>query len=193
MINMNVVFDRVVTWNSLRYAREYNHKLSVNLLREELQEYFDAGPDVDRLDALCDIVYVALGIIWKLDVPDEVLVVNEVKAHNAACGILDSTDEFGPIEFAAALLSRFTTAPDTPSRINDIQMLITLCFAQAGYNGLSSDLFAEALLVVCDSNDSKSIKKTDSHVKANAGDKGAYFVPPEPRLQAIIDRAYHGH
>jgi len=185
---MNVVYDKVINWNSLRYARDYNHELSVDLLKEELQEYFDADTDVDRLDALCDVVYVALGVIWKLDVANEAIVNSESKAHNAVIRMLNNTDSFEPVEISSMVLSRFSNTKVVSSHIHNIQMLITLSFAQANYNGLTSEEFVEALLVVCDSNDSKSIKKTDSHIKANAGDKGAYFVPPEPRLQAIIDK-----
>ena len=66
------------------------------------------------------------------------------------------------------------------------QMMITLGMTQMNAMGLSNLESLEALLVVCDSNDSKSIKKTAAHLKANDGDKGADFVAPEPRLKTIL-------
>ena len=56
--------------------------------------------------------------------------------------------------------------------------------------GLSPDQIAEALHIVCDSNDSKSLPahKVDPAVKANKS-KGDSFVPPEPALKALLERA----
>ena len=44
----------------------------------------------------------------------------------------------------------------------------------------------EALNIVCDANDLKPAKKTASGIKAPL-DKGAAFVSPEPRLQALLE------
>ena len=68
----------------------------------------------------------------------------------------------------------------------------------AGYNGfpagiqdkknrLSTKSVKNYYTVHAEINDSKSIKKTASDVKANDGDKGAYFVAPEPRLTALLE------
>ena len=111
---------RICNWNWHRYNQEYNHKLTFDLLQEEVIELCDAKEDVDRLDALVDIVYIAVGAMWKL--------------------------------------------------------------------GLSHDDIERAILVVCDSNDTKTVKRTLSHIKANIN-KGEGFIPPEPRLREILDEA----
>ena len=115
------MINRICKWNAARYAQEDAPDLLVNLLEEELDEYGVAYVDnveVDQLDALVDIIYIAIGGMWKM--------------------------------------------------------------------GLSAEQIEAAIHIVCDSNDSKSAKKTPSHIKANI-DKGAEFIPPEPRLQEILD------
>ena len=116
---MNFI-NRVVKWNNERYKQEPNGELTADLLFDEIVEYKDAiyGAEVDQLDALVDIIYVAIGGMWKMGL--------------------------------------------TPSQIN------------------------LAIQIVCNSNDTKSVEKTDSNVKANI-DKGIEFVAPEPKLQIILD------
>lgn len=183
-ISLGNIFERVANWNSKRYDRQYDHALSVRLLEEELQEYFDANTLVDQLDAMCDVVYVAMGILWKIDVDNETLDYNAAESHRQTADLL-KTNTFEPVYFAYAVLQQYKHDNDYPVALA-AQMLITLCMTQMSAMGLQALESLEALLVVCDSNDSKSIKKTAAHIKANDGDKGAYFVPPEPKLKAIL-------
>ena len=185
-INLGHAFERVANWNSKRYERKYDHKLSVALLEEELQEYFDANTLVDQLDAMCDVVYVAMGILWKIDVDNETLEYNAMESHRQMADML-KTNTFEPVYFAYAVLQQYKYDNDYPVALA-AQMMITLCMTQMNAMGLSTLDSMEALLVVCDSNDSKSIKKTAAHLKANDGDKGVYFVAPEPRLKAILTK-----
>mgnify|MGYP000241536307 CR=1 FL=1 len=118
---MRDIITRVCEWNEARYEPIENPILTLRLLTEELDEYFQAqceANDVDKADALIDIIYVAIGAMWKM--------------------------------------------------------------------GLTTKQIADAIHVVCDSNDSKTATKTASHIKANI-DKGAGFIAPEPRLQEILD------
>lgn len=110
---------RIIDWNKARYAQEFNHELAYNLLHEELGEFLVASEDVDRLDALIDIVYVAIGAIWKL--------------------------------------------------------------------GLDEQQIRTAIHIVCSSNESKSVAKTASHIKANGTDKGPNYFKPEPFLQEVLN------
>lgn len=190
-INLGHAFERVANWNSKRYDRKYDHKLSVALLEEELQEYFDANTLVDQLDAMCDVVYVAMGILWKIDVDNETLEYNAMESHSHMADLL-KTNTFEPVYFAYAVLQQYKYDNDYPVALA-AQMMITLCMTQMNAMGLSTLDSLEALLVVCDSNDSKSIKKTAAHLKANDGDKGVYFVPPEPRLKAILAKVENRH
>jgi len=63
---MQAIIKRVIHWNSERYDQEFDHRLTRNLLQEEVLEFEEATKDVDRLDALVDTIYVALGAMWKL-------------------------------------------------------------------------------------------------------------------------------
>ena len=63
---MKEIIERVIHWNSARYDQEFDHKLTRNLLTEEVLEFEESTKDVDRLDALVDTIYVALGAMWKL-------------------------------------------------------------------------------------------------------------------------------
>lgn len=190
-MNLGTIFERVSTWNSKRYDRKYDHNLSVDLLKEELQEFFDANTLVDQLDALCDMTYVAIGILWKIDVDNETLEFNAEESHNQVNKLL-TTNTLEPIYLIASVLAQYEHDNEYPTALA-AQMVVTLCMTQMSAMGLDQVESFMALVVVCDSNDSKSIKKTASHIKANDGDKGPYFVAPEPKLLAIIAQAELRH
>jgi len=57
--------NAIVDWNKERNEFELNSNLEVNMLREEVVEYFDAETYIDRVDAVCDIIFVAVGTIAK--------------------------------------------------------------------------------------------------------------------------------
>jgi hypothetical protein len=186
-MNLGLIFNRVANWNSKRYDRVYNHELSVDLLKEELQEWFDANSLVDQLDALCDLTYIAMGILWKIDVEDETLEYNAEESHAQVARLL-TTNTLEPIYLVAAIIAQYENDNEYPTALA-AQMVITLCMTQMSAMGLSPNESLASLIVVCDSNDSKSIKKTEAHIKANDGDKGVYFVPPEPKLLQILAQA----
>lgn len=68
---MKTIIERVIHWNSERYDQEFDHRLTRNLLREETLEFEAAVKEVDRLDALVDTIYVAIGAMWKLGLNDK--------------------------------------------------------------------------------------------------------------------------
>lgn len=190
-MNLGHIFERVATWNSKRYDRKYDHILSVNLLKEELQEWFDANTLVDQLDALCDMTYVAMGILWKIDVDNDTLDYNAEESHIQIAKLL-STNTIAPIYLIASVLAQYEHDNDYPTALA-AQMVITLCMTQMSAMGLNSEECFMSMVIVCDSNDSKSIKKTAAHIKANDGDKGPYFVAPETKLLQIIAKAELRH
>ena len=65
-MTMQNIFKRVANWNKQRYPQIYSSALTFALLEEEYQELTDAHKNVDKLDALCDIIYVSMGALWKL-------------------------------------------------------------------------------------------------------------------------------
>jgi hypothetical protein len=184
MNNLQTVFERVSAWNAARYEQEYSNTLAVSLLREEYTEWLHSVVAVDKLDALCDITYVALGIVWKANVHSSMF---GVAFHNSliTVNMLVDSFELNPAYFIGSLIDALEYEADYPVT-QSVANIIALSLAQALSMGLSEEQFTQALLVVCDSNDSKSVKKVASDIKANAGDKGLGFIPPEPRLLKIL-------
>lgn len=189
-IDVAVIYARVANWNSLRYEQEYDHKLSVALLEEELEEYYEADTSVDQLDALCDLIYVAMGIIWKCKTPVKVMAYNADLAQEFLTGLL-KTNSYDPIFFLSSTLAKFKYDNHPPANVAAI--VVTTCFTQMTGMGFNLSESMNAMMIVCISNDTKSYKKTPAHIKANSGDKGSDYIPPEPRLQAIIDRMVKRH
>lgn len=187
MNDLQTVFARVAAWNAARYEQEYSNTLAVSLLREEYDEWLHSVTAVDKLDALCDITYVALGIVWKANVHPSMFGVAFSNSLTTVNMLVDSF-ELNPAYFIGSLIDVLEYEADYPVAQSTTN-IIALSLAQALSMGLSEEQFIEALLVVCDSNDSKSVKKVASDIKANTGDKGVGFIPPEPRLLEILAKA----
>jgi len=75
--------NRIVDWNKARNGLALNSDLEVDMLREEAKEYFDAATFVDRVDAVCDLIFVGVGTLAK----------TANAYHLVAKGL------FGPIDF----------------------------------------------------------------------------------------------
>lgn len=187
---MKAIYERVALWNSQRYDREFDLTLSVSLLREEYKEWLDAKEPVDKLDALCDIIYVAMGVTWKLNHAAQDI----ENAQNAASKILDriiNADEPNPVYFIGIFLDVLEYDDDMPAALS-MALMMQAATAQALAMGLAFHQVEQALNIVCDANDSKTATKTASDVKANI-DKGATFVSPEPRLQKLLNNRKEFH
>ena len=117
MINL---INRICDWNAARYEQDFNHNLAFRLLNEELNEFMSASQQINRVeqvDALVDIIYVAIGALWKL--------------------------------------------------------------------GFNPEQIERAITIICDSNDSKVVKKTPNHLKANIN-KGKDYIPPTEALTLLV-------
>lgn len=179
-------FERVAKWNSLRYEQEFNSKLQSELATEEYDETVGAVSDVERLDGHIDQIYVAMGGLWKLGL-------EAAEAYD----FLNSATQYGylvtcDLDYEEIMQCigecidniEIATGPRQAMAIANIVALNYRALSLIGYT-LEEQL--KAAEIVCDSNDSKSVKKTATDVKANAGDKGALFIDPTPRLQTIVD------
>ncbi len=67
----------ICDWNRDRYDQEFNGSLAHDLLSEEVDELYNAclldNNDVEIVDALVDIIYVAIGALWKFGFnPDQI-------------------------------------------------------------------------------------------------------------------------
>lgn len=174
---------RVSKWNAARYAREHNLDLAVRLLEEELGEFFTSNEEVDRLDGLCDTIYVAFGVIWKCNGQGETI----EPYFDRAFQFVDELPN-DMLVYAAYAKACITSMQFGASPIQMSANIILLCLAEAMDSlHMTYDEVVQALHVVCDSNDSKKIKRVASDVKANDNDKGDTFIPPEKSLQLILD------
>jgi len=183
---MHRVLQRVGAWNAARYKQEHSLPLTVSLLREEQRELLEAKTPVDRLDALCDLTFVSIGALWKLNVQTEDLNTAQVQAVQVVQNQLDC-NEIYPAMYNSTYIDVIEFDHDYPMAMA-LQLIITSCLAEMTSLGLDQDQCIEALLIVCDANDSKTIAKTASDVKANI-DKGPYFKAPEPRLTKLLEEA----
>lgn len=177
---MLAIYNRVADWNAKRYEQEFNITLTTDLLVEELEEFLEAQEPVDELDALCDLTYLAMGGLWKLDKPlDPEVAVSALKAVES---LMNHRIVLHPITLLAAVLTEIEVEPEmTMYKVIAVSTLLMLHF------GFDQEQCEAAMHIVCDSNDTKPAKKTASDVKANI-DKGVYFTPPEPRLQELLDQ-----
>lgn len=177
------IYDRVSKWNAQRYDRKYDSKLAISLLREEYEEWLHAEEEVDKLDALCDTVFVAMGVLWKVNITHEEL----EEFAQKAIGVLSSynMEEPNPAYMIATHLDIFEYEPEFLIE-DSMMMIIYSAMGQMLSMRLSFEQCGEAIMVVCDSNDSKKVEKVAADIKANL-DKGEGFIPPEPRLQEILD------
>lgn len=58
-------FTAIISWNKDRNQLIYDEILEADMLREEAREYFDATTIVDKLDAVADFLFVAVGTVSK--------------------------------------------------------------------------------------------------------------------------------
>lgn len=178
------ICNRVAGWNALRYDREYNHDLAMALMSEELAETVEAEELVDALDGLCDQIYVALGILWKLNIPEEEFHNDEQEAVKFVQGLVGP--HIQPVYLITAVLMACNYDNEFPVALA-MHSIILLARAQMEVIGLPPAAHIEALNIVCDANDLKAVAKTESHIKANV-DKGPAFVSPEPKLKALLEK-----
>tara|TARA_R110000824_G_C15233132_1_gene679113 strand:- start:29207 stop:29761 length:555 start_codon:yes stop_codon:yes gene_type:complete len=176
---MLMVFKRVAGWNAKRYDQEYNHELTIKLLKEELSEYVEAGTPVDELDAFCDLTYLAMGGLWKMGVELDAL--KAVRALKAVEATLHNGVILHPMSILSVVL--LESHLDAEAAMYKVIGVTQLMMLSMGFNQSQCE---GAMHIVCDANDTKPAKKTASDVKANV-DKGSSFVAPEPRLQKLID------
>lgn len=183
------IIQMVGKWNADRYEREYNHDLAMSMLLEEYKETMEAEEEVDLLDGLCDMQYVALGAVWKLGI-DNI----DFSTANTIAGELIESGWVVPISHTSSLISTVNTYGVDYGLENVYLAIFNLASIQMQTElGLDPEATLDALLAVCDSNATKSIEKVDSAIKANGSNKGEYYVPPTAALEAILGARHDIH
>lgn len=199
---MKTVFESVCAWNAARYEQEFNLELANKLLTEEYRDEWlpafhklHAGErtlahEVECLDALADIAYVAMGVAWKAGCDWDAISLAQHRVLDAQADAMCAWPQLAPGFFIGGLIDSFNF--DMEQGVYDtMAMIINACTAEAMYTlGLTEEQFTEAMKVVCNSNNSKSVKRVASDVKANAGDKGPFYVSPKLGLTKILEQVH---
>ena len=81
-MNMNFI-KRITKWNEERgnNSGEIDVSLEHDMLLEEVTEFYGSEKDVDKLDALADTIFVAIGSMYKLGLTPQQI----DKAINIVC------------------------------------------------------------------------------------------------------------
>lgn len=188
MVQLMSITDRVILWNSQRYDQVYDYGLASRLLLEETQELFDAHSVVDKLDAIGDIVFVAIGVLWKLGLPNEVIhaIFHD---HDLAEASLEECNHIGQnvIFHGMDMIDDSIEGVYPGLGLTAHSVFVT---ALAALRGLKMQrYFYDVVHCICDSNATKEIKgKVDATVKANV-DKGKGFIPPTDALHKLYLKA----
>lgn len=172
MISIETI-TRVCNWNAARYAREVNPALQRNLLVEEYNETVKAIEDsaispakfVEVLDGVGDILFVAIGGLWKHGLSP--------KAIQFCVSRAIKSQPLTNDELTVGILPNKYDMYDNLAFINVASQL--------------TDMSLDSILqCICTSNETKEVVKTDTGIKANIN-KGAGFVPPTADLEKLID------
>ena len=77
------VFDKIIEWNLNRNNLDFNDRVEVVMLEEELDEFIVAETSAQMVDALCDIIVVATGAMWKLGYNPNIAMEETLKEINS--------------------------------------------------------------------------------------------------------------
>ncbi|UOF80168.1 ntP-ppase-like protein [Caudoviricetes sp.] len=178
----DIIGSRVSDWNNLRYAREYNEELAIALLKEELAE-FEVDDEIERIDALCDVIFVACGVVWKLGLEICPQTINSFKAYY-------QHNPFNVRDTGANTIALVRQMPGSLLVATNMHALIAACFVGLSFYFDSEDYAYKAVLAICDSNDTKEVVKTTSDVKANGSSKGPNYVSPTAALNQLVKECF---
>lgn len=178
--------DRVCDWNAARYEQVLDVNLAQALLQEETEEFMEAvtaKDAIETLDAIGDIAFVSIGVLWKAGVARMTikklmynLQHNLGKYRSAGMNAIVKVNKMDAT--AGNMLSQlFSTMEDMQGALEFIT------------NYERRDLFPELVGIICDSNETKAVPNqiVDASVKANIN-KGENFVPPTKALEEFKNK-----
>ena len=177
---MNNIAQKCIEWNAQRFERKYDYAINAKLLIEETSELFDAPDHVEMMDAVGDIAFVAMGLFWKIGFSVEHVhaIMTELDmrtANMAQCHQWTIQVE----EWVFEHIDPSIPAVHPGLSLATHCLFITALGVLRGA-GLQHE-FYNIVDAICDSNNTKAIKKTSHTEKANIN-KGDTYVPPTKRL-----------
>lgn len=171
--------QRASNWNAARYEQKFDLDLTINLVQEELREYLSATDLVEQVDALCDICFIASGALWKLKLDfDEKTFDSFYNFYLLA----DLTIE----EAVINVLHVARTYPGLYQHACTLHQLIAISFDLLSYKLASKEAAIKALLIIADSNDTKSTNIIPINAKYSEEGKGLNYTPPTAALTQLI-------
>jgi len=171
------IIDSICNWNAARYEQVPSHELTMELLEEELDEVQGAyieGDKVAIIDGYGDVFYVAIGALWKTGL-------NEKQITQ----LMDNVGEKQTF-YPDPELAFYWYCKDVQNHI--LCILAHSCLKKLELLLNSEDAAYDVIRAICNSNNTKTPKKTASNVKANI-DKGQSYIPPTVALEAILRKA----
>lgn len=186
---------RVILWNSQRYEQKSNSDLTLALLAEEVEELGMADNEVEALDAIGDVVFVAVGALWKLGFDEA-----SIKGLLTGFSIADLTSgNLIKYSFAKSnnLMSQQPDFAYYEDGFKDATLVVTV--VNIIFNTIIPALLVlgrvsqldDIMKAICDSNATKTVPDTlvDPSVKANSGvsGKGKFYCSPTLALQGIAE------
>jgi len=68
---MTNYINKVINWKRERYTTMHSPDLKNRLLMEEVHEVVASATDLERVCELTDVVYIAIGALWKIGLSDK--------------------------------------------------------------------------------------------------------------------------
>lgn len=179
------IVERTILWNQQRYGQVFDPDLAFSLLLEETEELFQATDPVERLDAIGDIIFVAIGALWKVGIEPSSI---ESIFNAEHMETMDMQQAYTWTQYIAlGLCESYPQLGSQPgaAQVVDLSLYCAFVVALGTLRAMGmQDKFYSLVHIICDSNHTKTIVKTDPTTKANI-DKGAEFVPPTEALTKL--------
>lgn len=179
------IVDKCVKWNRDRYPRTLNNELAISLLFEELDELDDAVAVIDKLDACGDIVFVAIGILWKLGIHERTLneffyqedlsVKTQQELYQFMGSVMYTIFENDYVDVFGDMVLVSTT----------VHAVFVTVFNKLRKLGLQHR-FYDIVEAICKSNSTKMVVMTSPELKANIV-KGVGYISPTEDLLKILN------
>ena len=168
---LKAIVNDICNWNAQRYDQKFCAELTDKLLAEEASELYSAmqsKDEVEQVDALADIFYIAIGALWKhKNSQDEILTTLDI--------YLNTRDICADLNVLQGLLMPLTRAAQAAGA--SLARLIDKYDERFALNVISA---------VCKSNNTKKVEKVEANVKANL-DKGKNYVPPTNDIKMYLN------
>lgn len=166
-------------WNALRYEQEFDLDLSIEMLKEELEEYLKATVLVEQVDALCDICFIAAGALWKL----------RAKYNNETFNSFYNFYMLADIDYMDATNNQIQVMRNYPGYYTTaccLHQILAATFDLLSYKLSSQEAALDALFCIVESNNTKSVKNIPTGAKYSSEGKGSEYVSPTAALIKLI-------